>query len=571
MTPTARRATLDRPRRPRRRLGRPRTGTPRPSLHVAGAVLLLLGAGLALSAGAAGAGDAASFTPSPGGVVLRNTTVVAATTAVVTTLGAWAAAHARVHHTYRGRGLAHALCLAPLLLPPPTIALALLALAGRNGLLTRHLGLAPLAYGAPGLVVAAALSAFPYAYLVLLHGISRQDPRVFEAAADLGAGRGVLACRELEALRPPLAVAALLVVAHTIADLADPLVLGGGYVVVATRLFEAATAENDLTEAVTHGVSLTLACILVALVVRHIGGRSHPVAAGTPWRRTVARGPGALAVVAVQGTVAAAVASAGIVVLLGAVGALDPGGPTFDALRAVTTGPFRVALADTVLAALLATALALPLGVLVGGRIATGRAPLAAGVTAAMQAVPPLVYGLVAWVVLTSTAGPLVHAAPPGVAVGEAQTWLLLVAVLTTASFPATAATVADASRRLPRAPAQAALTLGADAADVRRDLVLPALRPVLGAELGTTFARSATALSPVALLSTTRTPLLPVDLVTAAENGRVSEACAMATVLGLLVAVVVMVSSGGRRTEGPAAGEDAPGVAGLQSRWWGR
>ena len=211
--------------------------------------------------------------------------------------------------------------------------------------------------------------------------------------------------------------------------------------------------------------------------------------------------------------------------------------------------------------------LALPLGVLAGVRLASGGAPLLAGVTAALQAVPSLVYGLLAWIVLTHTAGPLARAVPAGSVVGEAQTWLLLFTVLVVASFPTTAATVADTLGRLPRGPVHAALALGATPADVRRDVLLPALRPVLGAEVGTTFARSAAALAPVALLSTTRTPLLPVDVVTAAESGRVAEACAMASALGMLVALVAVLAAGDRPTETTPAGAEVTVLATLTPR----
>lgn len=490
------------------------------------------------------------------GVVLRNTAVLAALTGALTTTAAWAAAHSHVHHDLPGRRLAHALCLTPLLLPPPTIALALLALAGGNGLLTRHLGIEPIAYGAPGLVLASTLSAFPYAYLVLLHGIELLDPRVAESAADLGADRRHLARREADALRPSLAIAALLVVSHTVANLADPLVLGGDYVVVATRLFEAATAENDLTEAAAHGVALAGLCLFTALAARHLGGRARPVTHRAPVRRHPPRGRGARAVVGVRVTVAAAVALSLAVVLLGAVGLLDRTGPTTAHLHGVLAGPFRTALADSVLAGILATGISLPLGLALGERLARARSARPERVVVLLGAVPSLVLGLLAWLVLTRTGSSAGHLLPSGASVLERRTWLLLVVVLVLASLPTTATTVADALRRLPTAPTNAALTLGASRSDLRRDVWLPALRGVVGAETATTFARSVATLAPVALLATSRTPLLPVELVTAAESGRLADACAMATTLGVLVGVVAILTAPGPPRPHPAPTE---------------
>jgi len=78
----------------------------------------------------------------------------------------------------------------------------------------------------------------------------------------------------------------------------------------------------------------------------------------------------------------------------------------------------------------------------------------------------------------------------------------------------------------------------------------------VVGAETATTFARSVSTLAPVALLATSRTPLLPVELVTAAESGRLADACAMATTLGVLVGVVAILTAPGPPRPHPAPTE---------------
>lgn len=486
-----------------------------------------------------------SLTRSLGGgaVVVRNTAVVASAAALIGTLLAWSAAHVYQHYDVAGRRLTHALCLAPLLLPPPTIALALLTLAGHNGVITRQLGNASVVYGPVGLIVSITLSTLPFAYVVLLHGISRQDRRVAEAAADLGAGPARIAARELSALRPSLGVAALVLFAEAATDLADPLVLGGGYTVVATRLFEAATAENDLTDAAVHGALLAGAGLLVAVSVSRLGGTARPALRREPRHLRKPEGAWAHGAVMLSRLVATAVAVAFVVITASAFDLWSGSGPSLDAVWAVVAGPHQVALADTVFAGMVAALLTVPLALWLGIALAFTRSCLLAPLVAALQAVPALVYGLAAWIALTRTATSLGPSAPAAGTHGEAQTWALLLGVLLLASLPGTALTLADALRRLPLSHVESALSLGAGPTTILREVWWPALRPLLADEFCAALARSLAALAPAALLATTRTPLLPVDLVSAAEAGRVGQACAMALVLGGIVAAMTVLT----------------------------
>ncbi|GAB79110.1 iron(III) transport system permease protein [Austwickia chelonae] len=496
-----------------------------------------------------------------GALVLRNTLVMATLVAVCGTLLAWACAHAH-QHAFRGRRLVHLLCLTPLLLPPPTIALALLVLVGHNGIVNRQWAPGGEIYGLPGLVISSTLSAFPFAYLIVLHSLNARDLRVSESAADLGASRGrVLVDVELRELRPTLAVSFLVLFAEAVTDLADPLVIGGGYTVLSTRLFEAATAENDVADAIAHAAALVVPWLFIAVAVHRLGGSPRPALRRqiAPVRRP-ARGWSRLSVT-VQVVVAAAITSASAVVVSASVGLIGDDGPTLEHVAAVLTGPWQNALADTVFLGLCATLCTLPLGFCLGWHLAERPTSLPARLTVALHALPPLVCGLAAWVAITRWSVPVAAALPAGVPVGEALTWIALLVVAVTASLPGNALAVSERLRRLPPSYVEAAHVLGARRRDVVRDVVLPQARPVLLGEIPTTLARSLSALAPAALLATARTPLLPVDLVTAAEAGRLSSACAMAVVLGVLVGSAAW-STAPARPSAPAPAGARPSAA---------
>ncbi|WP_219105850.1 iron ABC transporter permease, partial [Austwickia sp. TVS 96-490-7B] len=200
-------------------------------------------------------------------VVLRNTLVFAVTVAVLATLVAWGCAHGERHHDYRGRKLAHLLCLAPLVLPPPVLALAVLTLWGHNGVVTRLFAPQWDVYGLPGLTLAATGSAVPLAYVILRQALDLRDHRLMETSRDLGASSWrVLWTVEWPVIRPAMVVAFLVVFGQAVSNLADPLVLGGGFTVLSTRLFESVTAENDVISAGACAILLVSTGIGAAVV-----------------------------------------------------------------------------------------------------------------------------------------------------------------------------------------------------------------------------------------------------------------------------------------------------------------
>jgi iron(III) transport system permease protein len=141
----------------------------------------------------------------------------------------------------------------PIVTPPFVIALALVVLFGRTGLVTTWLadtfGLPRTRwiYGLPGVTIAQVLSFTPIAFMLLTGALAAISPTLEEAAQSLRASRWrVFRTVTWPLLRPALANAFLLGFVESLADFANPIVLAGNYEVLSTKVFFAiAGAQHD--------------------------------------------------------------------------------------------------------------------------------------------------------------------------------------------------------------------------------------------------------------------------------------------------------------------------------------
>ncbi len=153
----------------------------------------------------------------------------------------------------RYAGLLKLMSILPIVTPPFVIALALVVLFGRTGLITGWLdtwfGIARSRwlYGLPGVTLAQLLSFSPIAFMILYGALTAASPALEEAAQTLRATRGrVFRTVTWPLLRPALANAFLLGFVESLADFANPIVLSGNFEVLSTKIFFAvAGAQHD--------------------------------------------------------------------------------------------------------------------------------------------------------------------------------------------------------------------------------------------------------------------------------------------------------------------------------------
>ena len=201
--------------------------------------------------------------------VAWNTLVLAVAVGAGTTVLGMAFALIATRTSFPAKGLLRALTILPIITPPFVIGLAIILLFGRNGAVTAMLesGLgiprSRWIYGFPGVFISQLLAFTPIAFLVLIGVAQGVSPSLEEASQTLRASRlRTFTTISLPLMRPGIANAFLLGFVESLADFGNPLVLGGNFEVLSTKIFFAVVgAAND------PGRASVLAIILLAFTL----------------------------------------------------------------------------------------------------------------------------------------------------------------------------------------------------------------------------------------------------------------------------------------------------------------
>ncbi len=153
----------------------------------------------------------------------------------------------------RFSGLYRLMAVLPIVTPPFVIALALVVLFGRTGLITGWLNTVfdiprtRWIYGLTGVTLAQLLTFTPIAFMILSGALAAVSPSLEEAAQTLRASRArVFRTVTWPLLRPALANSFLLGFVESLADFGNPVVLAGNYEVLSTKIFFAvAGAQHE--------------------------------------------------------------------------------------------------------------------------------------------------------------------------------------------------------------------------------------------------------------------------------------------------------------------------------------
>lgn len=221
--------------------------------------------------------------------VFWNSFMLAVLTGMITTLLglAFALVATRTRFPFK-RGL-RLLTVLPIITPPFVIGLAIILLFGRNGTITLFaadlLDIPPSrwVYGLPGILITQALAFTPIAFLVLIGIVQGIAPSMEEAAHTLRANRLQTFTRVTwPLLRPGLANAFLIGFIESLADFGNPLVLGGNYDVLSTKIFFAVVgSQNDPGRAAALAIVLLSLCVgAFYLQRRWLGRKSYTTLSG---------------------------------------------------------------------------------------------------------------------------------------------------------------------------------------------------------------------------------------------------------------------------------------------------
>ena len=211
-------------------------------------------------------------------------------TAVFGTLVGFIFAYTSVRCNPPAKNLMHWLALLPTVSPPFALALSMILLFGRNGLITRKLlGIEYIQgandiYGLDGLVIVQTITFFSVAYLILRAMLERLNPSMEEAAASLGASRlHIFRTVTLPLLIPGIAGSFLLLFVESLADLGNPLFIAGNKTVLSAQIFLAVIGEYDYQKASALSLVLIIPTLLLYMLQRYyVNRRSYISVTGKP-------------------------------------------------------------------------------------------------------------------------------------------------------------------------------------------------------------------------------------------------------------------------------------------------
>lgn len=174
----------------------------------------------------------------------------------------------------------------PLVSPPFMFTLSVILLLGKNGLISKGLlGLTNFnIYGLKGLVLVQTISMFPIAFMTLNGVMQGINPDLEEGALDLGASRfGVFRTITLPLSVPGLASAWLLVFVTSLADFANPMVLGGTFEVLSVQAYLQFTGMFNAPRGTALAIMLLIPAMVAFLVQRYwVSKKSYVTVTGKP-------------------------------------------------------------------------------------------------------------------------------------------------------------------------------------------------------------------------------------------------------------------------------------------------
>lgn len=196
--------------------------------------------------------------------IIINTLILGTVTGLLSLIVGFFFSYITVYVKIKGKRIFDFIALLPIVSPPFVVALSAILLFGRQGIITRKLlGLNNFEiYGFWGLVLVQVLSFFPIAYMMLVGLLQMIDPSVEEAAQSLGATRfKVFMTVTLPLMVPGLANAFLLVFIQSLADYANPFVIGGQFTTIAVKIFQEGVGNYEL------GVATALSVVLLTISI----------------------------------------------------------------------------------------------------------------------------------------------------------------------------------------------------------------------------------------------------------------------------------------------------------------
>nr|WP_302592673.1 iron ABC transporter permease [uncultured Marvinbryantia sp.] len=437
--------------------------------------------------------------------------------------------------------------LLPVVSPPFVLSLSTIMLFGRSGIITRSILKIYDAniYGMWGIVIVQTLTFFPVCYLMLKGLLKNIDPSLEEAARDMGASRGkVFLDVTLPLMLPGLGNAFLVTFMESVADFANPMLIGGSYDTLATTIYLQVTGSYDATGAAAMSVILlSLTLVLFFIQKYYLEAKTTATLTGkaSRVRMMITEKSVTVPLTILCGMVAIFVILMYIMIPFGALFKLwgrdySLSLKWFDYLFKYSgLKAFKDSFVLSIIAAPLTALLSMIISYLVVKRKFRSRGFIEF-VSMLAMAVPGTVLGVG---YIRGYANGLFHT---GVLQGIYGTGLILIIVFIVRSLPVGTRSGISALRQIDKSIEESAYDLGANSGKVFMTVTLPLIKDSFFSGLVTAFVRSITAISAIILLVTPQFLLITCQINEFAEKGYYGVACAYATILILIVYGAVLL-----------------------------
>ncbi|MDY2842687.1 MAG: iron ABC transporter permease [Treponema sp.] len=445
------------------------------------------------------------------------------------------------------RKLFNLVSILPVVSPPFVLSLSAILLFGRTGVITRNilnLNNTNL-YGWRGIALVQILTFFPVCYMMLKGLLRNIDPSLEEAARNMGAGHlKVFQTVTLPLLLPGLGNAFLVSFIESVADFANPMIIGGNFDTLATSIYLQLTGAYDKSGATAMAVVLlAISMGLFVLEKYWLERKSVATLTGKASRERALMTDKSVRYPLV--TICTLLTIFVLVMYL-----LVPLGSLFKlwgrdyslslkwyqyifknkGYKVFTDSMLLSAVASPITALL-----SMIIAYLVVKRKFFGKGFMEFVAMLAM-AVPGTVLGV--GFIRGFNSG-LFHT---GLMSSLYGTGAILVIVFIVRSLPIGTRSGIAALRQIDRSIEEAAYDMGADSAKVFTTVTLPLIRESFISGLVTTFVRSITAISAIILLVTPKYLLITVRINEHAEKGNYGIACAYATILIVITYAAISI-----------------------------
>ena len=435
-------------------------------------------------------------------------------------------------------GLFKVVSMLPVVSPPFVLSLSMIMLFGKAGIITRHLlGIYDNnVYGFWGIAIVQTMTFFPVCYMMFRGLLKNIDPSMEEAARDMGASRWkVFTSVTLPLLLPGIGNAFLVTFIESIADFANPMIIGGSYDTLATTIYLQITGAYDKNGACAMAVVLLGITMIMFVVQKYYLERK--TAATLTGKASRARMLIEDRSVTIPLTVLCSMMAMFVIVMYICVpfGALFR---TWGRDFSLTTRWFEQvftrykglkAFRDSFLLSLIAAPVTALLSMIIS-YLVVKRKFRAKGfielVSMLAMAVPGTVLGIG---YIRGFAGGMFHT---GFLQGIYGTGVILVIVFVVRSLPTGTRSGISALRQIDKSIEESAYDMGAGSMKVFTSVTLPLIKDSFLSGLVTAFVRSITAISAIILLVTPSYLLITVQINEFAEKGSYGIACAFATIL---------------------------------------